>query len=100
MTIKMMKREGGVTLFLQGRLDTSSAQSAQEAFMKILKEYSDIILDFKEVAYVSSAGLRSLLALQKGVNQQRGALKLVQVKKEIIEVFEMTGFSNILNAES
>ena len=97
MNIKLVKRPpSGVELRLEGRLDTSSAPAAQEAFLKVAGEYAQIELNFTELAYVSSAGLR---ALQKQVNKTGGSLVLTHVSPAIMEVFEMTGFSGILNIQ-
>lgn len=98
MTIKLVKRPpNGAELRLEGRLDTTSAPAAQEAFLKVAGEYAAIELNFTDLAYVSSAGLRALLTLQKQVNRTGGDLKLTHVSPAIMEVFEMTGFSGILN---
>ena len=98
MTIKLVKQPpDGAQLHLEGRLDTTSAPAAQEAFLKVAGEYAKIVLDFSQLAYVSSAGLRALLMLQKQVNRTGGSLTLTSVSPAIMEVFEMTGFSGILN---
>ena len=97
MTIKLIKRSSEqVELQLEGRLDTNSAPSAQESFLKIAGEYADIELNFSSLDYISS-GLRSLLMLQKQVNKTGGSLVLTNVSPSVLEVFEITGFSSILN---
>ncbi len=98
MTIKLVKQPpDGAELRLEGRLDTTSAPAAQEAFLKVAKEYAKITLNFTSLDYVSSAGLRALLTLQKQVNRTGGRLTLKNVSPAVMEVFEMTGFSGILN---
>lgn len=100
MTIKLVKRPpNGAELRLEGRLDTTSAPAAQDAFLKMAGEYSQIVLNFQDLVYVSSAGLRALLALQKQVNKTGGSLSLTHVSPAVLEVFEMTGFSGILHIE-
>ena len=100
MTIKLVKRPpDAAELRLEGRLDTTSAPAAQEAFLKVAGEYAKIELDFTDLAYVSSAGLRALLTLQKQVNRTGGSLVLTNVSPSIMEVFEMTGFSGILTIQ-
>lgn len=97
MTIKLVKiPPDSVELRLEGRLDTTSAPSAQDAFLKVACEYRHITLNFASLAYVSSAGLRALLMLQKKVNMTGGTMKLRNVSTAIMEVLEMTGFSGIL----
>lgn len=98
MTIKLVKMPpDGAELRLEGRLDTTSAPAAQDAFLKVAEEYAKITLNFSALDYVSSAGLRALLMLQKQVNRTGGSLSLCNVSPAIMEVFEMTGFSGILN---
>ncbi len=100
MTIKLIKHPPqGAELKLEGRLDTTSAPAAQDAFLKVAGEYAQIELNFEQLAYVSSAGLRALLMLQKQVNRTGGTLKLTHVSAAVMEVFEMTGFSGILTIE-
>lgn len=101
MTIRLVKHPPeGAELKLEGRLDTVTAPSAQEAFMKVAGEYASLVLDFAKLEYVSSAGLRALLMLQKQVNRTGGSLSLRNVSPAIMEVFEMTGFSGILDIEN
>lgn len=97
MTIKLVKRPpDGAELRLEGRLDSVAAPSAQEAFLKVAGEYAKITLNFANLAYISSAGLRVLLLLQKQVNRTGGSLTLTNVSPAVMEVFELTGFSGIL----
>lgn len=97
MTIKLLKHSSGsVELRPEGRLDTISSPAAQESLLRIAGEYDNIELNFSELSYISSAGLRVLLMLQKQVNRNGGQLCLTNVKPAIMEVFEMTGFSGIL----
>ena len=98
MTIKMVKRPpDGAELRLEGRLDTTSSPAAQEVLMKVAGEYAKITLDFADLSYVSSAGLRVILTLQKQINRTGGSLTLINVSPAVMEVFEMIGFSGILN---
>lgn len=97
MTIQKLESDGVLTLQLEGRLDTGTAPQAQNDFLTAAAENPNLILDFTKVVYVSSAGLRALLMLQKAVSKKRGSLRLTGVRPEIMEVFELTGFSSILN---
>lgn len=97
MTIKLVKcPPDGAELRLEGRLDTTSAPAAQDAFLKVAKEYAKITLNFAQLSYISSAGLRVLLTLQKQVSRTGGSLTLTNVNQQVMEVFEMTGFGGIL----
>ena len=100
MTVKLMKQGENVVLFLEGRIDTMTAPEAQEALLPMVDNFGSIILDFEKVSFVSSAGLRVLLMLQKKCNAQGKEMKLIHVKPSIMEVFDMTGFSGMLRIES
>ena len=106
MEFKKTESSGVVTYELSGRLDTQSAPD----FQKVLDSGFDngenkIILDFKDVEYMSSAGLRTILYAKKcidddGVDENgapKGFVKLINVSDEIMEVFDMTGFSEFLS---
>lgn len=84
---------------LSGRLDTTTAPQLQETLMLEFDRAKEIKLDFSELAYVSSAGLRVLLMGEKTAKVKGCAMILVNVSAEIMEVFEMTGFSDILHIE-
>ena len=99
MTVKLMKQGEGAVLFLEGRIDTMTAPEAQEALLPMADEYENLTLDFDKVSFVSSAGLRVLLMLQKKCNVQGREMKLVHVKQSIMDVFDMTGFSGLLHIE-
>ena len=98
MTIKLIKKsESKAELLLDGRLDTTTAPAAQDAFLKVASQYAELELHFTDLAYVSSAGLRALLMLQKHVKKTGGSLVLTNVKPSVKEVFEITGFAGIMN---
>ena len=85
-----------IVVTLSGRLDTSTAPEFEAFANENLADVSNLTLDCKELEYISSAGLRVLLGLQK---KMKGAMKLTNVGELIMEVFEMTGFSDILTIE-
>ena len=81
---------------INGRLDTSTAVEAEAFFNENLAGVKSLIIDCENLSYISSAGLRVLLSIQKKMNS---GLKLVNVQELVMEVFEMTGFSDILAIE-
>lgn len=80
---------------LEGRLDTITAPQLEEAIKSAVSDLSRLTLDFEKLEYISSAGLRVLLMAQKRMGQQ-GEMKVVHVSDTIQEIFEVTGFSDIL----
>lgn len=97
MTVVKMRKENSLTVSLGGRLDTSTAPQL-EAELKDLDGVAELVLDMDKLVYLSSAGLRAILALQKRMSRQ-GKMIVRHVCGEIMEVFEMTGFADILTIE-
>ena len=98
MQINYNKEAEKLTVAPEGRLDTSTALEFEKTLGELLNGVSDLILDMKKVTYVSSAGLRVLLKLQKIMFNQ-GKMKLIGVNDTVMEVLEITGFANILRIE-
>ena len=87
-----------LTLTLSGRLDSNSSPALEAERKQSVGGVKELIFDFSGVEYISSAGLRVLLAAQKVMNRQ-GSMKLIGVNDDVMEVFEITGFSDILTIE-
>ena len=98
MTINKKSEGEMLTIKLSGRLDTNSSPALEAELKKSVNGVKELIFDFSEVEYISSAGLRILLAAQKVMNRQ-GSMKLIGVNADVMEVFEITGFSDILTIE-
>ncbi len=99
MEIKQTKDGNKLTIELSGRLDTTTAPQLEEALAAALDGVSGLIFDFNKIEYISSAGLRILLNTQKKISAAGGSMKLVGVNDVVREVFEVTGFINILTIE-
>ena len=84
-----------VRIGLEGRLDTTTAPELEKELEGTLNGITELTLDFAELAYISSAGLRVLLSAQKVMNRQ-GSMKVTNVNETIMEIFEVTGFTDIL----
>lgn len=95
MTIEKMKEGGKLTLALEGRLDTATAPQLEAEVTGSLAGVTELVLDFSRLEYLSSAGLRVILTAQKIMNRQ-GKLVICHVNATILEVFEVTGFCDIL----
>ena len=87
-----------LVIALEGRLDTSTAPNLEAELKSSLDGVASLVLDFNKLEYISSAGLRVVLAAQKAMSKQ-GEMKLVGVNDEVMEVFEITGFVDILTIE-
>ncbi len=98
MTINKTLNAGDLTLTLAGRLDTTTAPQLEAELKTSLNDVSSLTMDFDQLEYISSAGLRVLLSAQKVMNKQ-GKMVIRHVNETILEVFEVTGFSDILTIE-
>ena len=96
----VIKKENGSNLIVAivGRLDTTTAPQLEGELKAAYDSCEALELDFSDLDYISSAGLRVVLAAHKAMNA-KGGLKVTHVKPDIMEVFEITGFSDILTIE-
>ena len=99
MTIVEERNSNVLTLKIEGRLDTATAPTLEKTINETVDGIKELILDMNQLTYVSSAGLRVLLSAQKKMNKI-GIMKLIGVCEDVMEVFEMTGFVDILNIEN
>ncbi len=99
LNIKKIVENKSAVITLEGRLDTITAPELDAALREVPDGVIGLILDFAKLDYISSAGLRVLLSAQKHVNARRGSVKLRHVSKPILEIFEVTGFADILTIE-
>ena len=98
MTIEKKINNDAVTLIVSGRLDTQTAPELENELDSVLAGLKELTFDFSNLEYVSSAGLRVILKAQKAMNAQ-GSMKLTGVNDSIMEVFDITGFLDILTIE-
>ena len=98
MTIEIKKSASCIVLDIVGRLDTTTAPALEKTILENTVDCKNLILDFNGLEYISSAGLRVLLSAQKRM-QQMGSMKVIHVCENVMEVFEMTGFADILVIE-
>lgn len=99
MQIQSFKKENELTMKISGRLDTLTAPKLEEAVMENLEGVTSLIMDLADLEYVSSAGLRVLLLANKWM-KGKGPFILRNVTEEVKEIFEVTGFADIMNIES
>ncbi len=98
MTVEKKQNGASLTLVVEGRLDTTTAPEL-ESVIGGAEGLEELILDFSKLDYISSAGLRVLLSAQKKMNKQGGSMKVTGVNETVNEIFEVTGFSDILTIE-
>ena len=98
MTIEIKKHEKETTIEVVGRLDTITAPVLEKTIGENLSNVQSLVIDMKGLEYISSAGLRVLLGAHKKM-MKLGSMKLIGVCEDVMEIFEMTGFADILTIE-
>ena len=98
MTIEIKRNTNQTTIDLVGRLDTLTAPALEKTIAESIGSSENLVLNFKRLEYISSAGLRVLLGAQKRL-REGGSMKLISVCEDVMEVLEMTGFADILTIE-
>jgi anti-sigma B factor antagonist len=98
MTINKILNDSKLSLELVGRLDTTTAPSLESEINQSIDGVKELEFDFKQLEYISSAGLRILLGAQKTMNKQ-GTMVIKNVSEVVMEIFDMTGFSDILTIQ-
>ena len=98
MNINQNKSENKLIYAIEGRIDTKTAPELEAALKGTLDGITELVFDFTNVSYISSAGLRVLLIAQKQMNKQ-GSMTILHANEDIMEIFEVTGFSEILTIQ-
>lgn len=98
MTVEKIKEGGAIVLRVQGRLDTTTAPDFDKYVEESVPETNELVFDFKELEYVSSAGLRIILKAHKEM-AKKGSLTLKNVCDAVMDVLDISGFSDILTIE-
>ena len=98
MEIKKEIEGSTMKLKVSGRMDTNTAPDVEEAIKESIDGITELIIDFSDLDYISSAGLRVLLSAQKRMNEQ-GSMVITGVSEPIMEIFDVTGFSDILTIQ-
>ncbi len=99
MTIDKQRSDAKLTVTLTGRLDTTTAPELESALENELDGVKELVFEIRDLDYISSAGLRVLLSAQKTMNQQ-GSMVVRNAQEPIREIFEVTGFTDILTLEN
>ena len=99
MNIDKLQENGTLTFALDGKLDTKTAPQLEAVLLPAIDEAKKVVLDFTKLEYVSSAGLRVLLMGQKQSSAKGITMTIKGVSSQIMEIFEMIGFANVLNIE-
>ena len=98
MTVNKEFQDKTLAIAVEGRLDTMTAPELEKTVKDSLDGVEELIFNFEKLDYISSAGLRVLLSAQKTMNRQ-GSMKVIHANETIMEIFEVTGFADILTIE-
>ena len=96
MTIQQSRNDGEITLLIEGRVDTNTSPQLQSEILGAFQEAKRVVLDFEQVSYISSAGLRAILIGQKTAASKNAAMELAHVPDMVMAVLQSVGFTQIL----
>lgn len=99
MTINKLQNGSSLTIALEGRLDTNTSPALETELNAVLGTTTSLRFDLTSLAYISSAGLRVLLMAQKAMNAKSGEMVICNCSADIMDIFDVTGFVDILNIE-
>ena len=100
MSATVFEKKGTLlTVKPEGRLDTTTSPVLESELRQYLDGVQEVIMDFTGVEYISSGGLRVLLATEQLLENRGGSMKLIHVNEHIIEIFELVGFMDVVNVE-
>ncbi len=99
MNVVVTDCENYMRLLVDGRVDTNTSPQLQQAILSAFQKRKDVVVDFLNVPYISSAGLRALLIGQKTAASKGGSMKLTNVSEVVMNILELSGFSKILKIE-
>ena len=95
--MKTITGQNALTIFLEGRIDTNNAaQTESEIFAAVEGKTEDIVIDAEKLEYISSAGLRVLMKLRKSIDRE---LPVINVSRDVYDIFETTGFTELLDVK-
>ncbi len=93
------KKDGKLLVTLSGRLDTNNAQALNEELGNKVPDNIDLVIDLKDLKYISSAGLRVLLSWKKKQAERMHSMTIINVQEDVYEILEVTGFTEIFGLE-
>ena len=96
----MLKKHGNAAeLLLSGRIDSNTTVELEKTLLEQAESFESMTLDFSKISYISSAGLRTMKKIHKKMRSKGGKLQIINVRKDVMDVFQATGFINILDIE-
>ncbi len=96
MNIKTVNEDSKITLQVEGRVDTNTSPELQKNILEALKSAKELVIDFEQVPYISSAGLRALLLGQKTANSKHAEMTVTNVSPMVMQVLKAVGFDKVL----
>ena len=99
MNVVLKKSGNTAELLLSGRIESNTTIELEKTLLEQAKWYESMTLDFSKVSYISSAGLRTMRKLHQEMRSKGGALRIINVRKDVMDVFQATGFDRLLDIE-
>lgn len=99
LNVKLEKHDKAAILHLDGRIDANNAPELERVFLDIAQRFDEVVLDFKKVPYISSAGLRALRILHRAMKEKEAEVAIRNVRQDVMGVFRVTGIAMFFNFE-
>lgn len=96
MQLKLVNRGESAEVLMIGRMDVNAAPEVEKNLLEVAKRFQEVVLNLEQLEYISSAGLRSLRSLYIAMSQKGGKMSVINVPKQIMDIFEVTGFAFFL----
>ena len=97
--VVLKKRGSAAELLLSGRINSNTTSALEKTLLEQATQFETMTLDFSNVPYISSAGLRTMMKLHKKMQSKGGSLLIKNVRKDVMDVFQVTGYINLLDVE-
>ena len=99
LTVTLKRNGSAAVLLLSGRIDANTADDLEKTLLEQSERFESITLDFSKVPYISSAGLRTLRKLNRAIRAKDGTLRIRNVRKDVMDIFQVTGFISLLDID-
>lgn len=99
LTVTLKRNGSAAVLLLSGRIDANTADDLEKTLLEQSERFKSITLDFSKVPYISSAGLRTLRKLNRAIRAKDGTLRIRNVRKDVMDIFQVTGFISLLDID-
>lgn len=100
LSINFVTKDNTLIVKLDGKINTATSSTLEKELNKYINDATDVVMDFEKTTYISSSGIRVLLATEQQMDEKNGSFKVIHVNDDIMEIFELVGFTDMVQVES